>query len=142
VLTRDAYGELGGVSGALAASAEAIYQRLTPSEQRAVRQLMLRLVTPGLGVPDARRRVVRAELVEVVGAEAFEVDASFDADPSALLRSPAVLIDVALAQPQPGATHMQLRPLIISVGYFQFDFPLVLAFSPVSGLPTKVPSAM
>jgi hypothetical protein len=59
-----------------------------------------------------------------------QVDTSFDSDPSALLRSPAVTVDVALARPQPGGAQVRLRPLIISVGYFQFDFPLVLAFMP------------
>ncbi len=59
-----------------------------------------------------------------------QIDAGFDNDPSALLQSPAVTVDVALSRPQPGANHVRLRPLVISVGYFQFDFPLVLAFLP------------
>ncbi|GAB4178251.1 MAG: hypothetical protein Fur005_40470 [Roseiflexaceae bacterium] len=59
-----------------------------------------------------------------------KVDISFDNDPSAWLRSPAVTVDVALARPEPGTQHARLRPLVISIGYFQFDFPLVLAFLP------------
>jgi MmyB-like transcription regulator ligand binding domain len=62
-------------------------------------------------------------------------DASFDSDPSALARSPAVTVDVALARPEPGASHARLRPLVVSIGYFQFDFPLVLAFLPVESPP-------
>lgn len=54
-------------------------------------------------------------------------DTAFDADPSARRLHPAVTIEVALA-----AERVWLRPLVISAGYFQFDFPLVLAFLPVS----------
>jgi hypothetical protein len=60
--------------------------------------------------------------------QTVQVDGIFDSDPSAQLQSPAVTVDVLLARPQP--ERMRLRPLIISVGYFQFDFPLVLAFLP------------
>ncbi|NTU80629.1 MAG: PQQ-binding-like beta-propeller repeat protein [Chloroflexales bacterium] len=72
VLTRGAYVELGGVSGALAASAEAVFQQLLPADQDAARQLLLRLVTPGLGVPDTRRRARRAELAAVIGVGPLE----------------------------------------------------------------------
>jgi hypothetical protein len=58
------------------------------------------------------------------------IDRSFDVDPSALLRDPMVTLEVALGSVQPPAAHLRLRPVIISVGYFQFDFPLVLAFFP------------
>jgi WD40 repeat protein/serine/threonine protein kinase/DNA-binding XRE family transcriptional regulator len=69
MLTRAAYNELGGVSGGLANSAEAIYQELPEETQAAVQQYMLRLVTPGLGVPDTRRRAQRSELAEVIGTQ-------------------------------------------------------------------------
>jgi WD40 repeat protein/transcriptional regulator with XRE-family HTH domain len=78
VLTQAAYVELGGVSGALAASAETIYSRLTPQRQAAARQLFLRLVTPGMGVADTRRRAGRGELDALIGEGALaELTAAF-----------------------------------------------------------------
>ncbi len=68
VLTRDAYHEIGGVSGALAGRAESIYDDLNAPGQDAARQLFLRLITLGEGADDTRRRVNRSEL------EAMEVD--------------------------------------------------------------------
>jgi DNA-binding XRE family transcriptional regulator len=62
VLTRAAYQASGGVSGALARRAEELYTRLDAARQETVRQLFLRLVTPGEGAEDTRRRVLRAEL--------------------------------------------------------------------------------
>ena len=68
VLTRAAYGAIGGVSGALAGRAEEIFAGLAEAAQDAARQLFLRLVTLGEGVEDTRRRVDRREL------DAIEVD--------------------------------------------------------------------
>ncbi|HMQ33391.1 MAG TPA: hypothetical protein PKD53_21850, partial [Chloroflexaceae bacterium] len=62
LLTRAAYAALGGVGGGLARSAEAAYAALTPEEQAAARLLSLRLVAPGEGADDARRRAPLAEL--------------------------------------------------------------------------------
>lgn len=80
-----------------------------------------------------------ASLMRLPGFEqhwrTVQVDASFAADPSARLRSPGVLVDVAPAQAPADAARVQLRPLVISVGYFQFDFPLVLAFARAGDLP-------
>ncbi len=56
------YQAAGGVTGALAGRADAIYDRLDPPAQAATRQLFLRLVTLGEGVEDTRRRVPLAEL--------------------------------------------------------------------------------
>ena len=56
-LTLEAYREIGGVGGALAASAEHLYASRQPAGREAVRQLFLRLVTPGEGAADTRRRV-------------------------------------------------------------------------------------
>jgi hypothetical protein len=67
-LTRQAYHDLGGVTGALAHRAEAVYASLTLDGQAAARQLFLRLVTLGEGVEDTRRRAWRSEL-EAVGSE-------------------------------------------------------------------------
>ena len=69
-LTLEAYREIGGVGGALAASAEHLYASRQPAGREAVRQLFLRLVTPGEGAADTRRRVPRSDL------SAIEVDAS------------------------------------------------------------------
>lgn len=58
------------------------------------------------------------------------VDAAFDSDPSAQAQPSSVIIETVVS-----AHHQQtlarLRPLLISVGYFQFDFPQIVAFSPV-----------
>ena len=62
-LTLEAYREIGGVGGALAASAEHLYATRQPAGREAVRQLFLRLVTPGEGAADTRRRVPLSELV-------------------------------------------------------------------------------
>jgi DNA-binding SARP family transcriptional activator/WD40 repeat protein len=69
-LTLDAYREIGGIGGALAATAEHLYATRQPAGRNAVRQLFLRLVTLGEGVADTRRRVTLSELF------AIEVDAS------------------------------------------------------------------
>jgi DNA-binding SARP family transcriptional activator/WD40 repeat protein len=68
-LTLDAYRDIGGIGGALAATAEHLYATRQPAGRNAVRQLFLRLVTLGEGVADTRRRVTLSEL------SAIEVDA-------------------------------------------------------------------
>ncbi|NDJ85618.1 MAG: protein kinase [Chloroflexi bacterium] len=61
-LTVQAYRDLGGVSGALARRAEAIYAELVPQQQWAARQVLLRLVALGEGYDHTRHRVQRTEL--------------------------------------------------------------------------------
>ncbi|HMP42468.1 MAG TPA: hypothetical protein PKA05_18965, partial [Roseiflexaceae bacterium] len=61
-LTLAAYDAIGGVHGALVQRAEAIFAALGPAAQEACRQIFLRLVTPGEGTEDTRRRVRMAEL--------------------------------------------------------------------------------
>ncbi|MFI0412351.1 hypothetical protein [Actinomadura sp. 3N508] len=63
-LTLAGYEAAGGVHGAIADTAEEIYQRLSEPERRAVRRLMTRLVTVGDTAPEltVRRPVARAEL--------------------------------------------------------------------------------
>ncbi|MGH3054030.1 MAG: hypothetical protein ACRDL7_03515, partial [Gaiellaceae bacterium] len=100
-LTRDAYGEIGGISGALAGRAEEIYDGLGEGAQEAARQLFLRLVTLGEGAEDTRRRVERTELASMEVDQAALEEAiqafgawrllSFDRDP----RSGAPTIEVA-----------------------------------------------
>ncbi len=73
VMTLAAYRELGGVSGALGRRAEEEYQSLDDEDQVAARELFTRLVTPGEGAADTRRRARRSELLALpVGAEAME----------------------------------------------------------------------
>ena len=62
LLTTAAYEELGGLSGALSRRAEALYSAMPPDHQDATRRLFVRLTTPGEGVEDTRRRVLRTEL--------------------------------------------------------------------------------
>ena len=100
-LTQDAYGAIGGVSGALAGRAEEIYAGLGEQAQEAARQLFLRLVTLGEGAEDTRRRVERTELASMeVEQDALEEAIqqfgawrllSFDRDP----RSGIPTIEVA-----------------------------------------------
>ncbi|MEH0416137.1 nSTAND1 domain-containing NTPase [Streptomyces sp. B21-083] len=61
-LTLAAYEAAGGIHGAIAQTAEALHTHLHPSQARHVRQIMLRLVTPGDGAPDTRRPAGRDEL--------------------------------------------------------------------------------
>jgi WD40 repeat protein/serine/threonine protein kinase len=99
VVPASAYREIGGVTGALARRAEALYDHLSPTGREAARQLFLRLVTVGEeGADGTRRRVLRAELGSLeVDRNAMEavIDAfgghrllSFDRDP--VTRGPTV----------------------------------------------------
>ncbi len=61
-MTIDAYRELGRVSGALVGRAEELFAAFDAAEQETCRQVFLRLVEPGEGAEDTRRRVARSEL--------------------------------------------------------------------------------
>lgn len=65
VLTGADYEALGGATGALAARAEAVCNAMTPAQQSAARQVLLRLVTVGEDTDDTRRRVRRSELEDL-----------------------------------------------------------------------------
>ncbi len=67
-LTLETYQALGGVTGALTTRAERLHHASGPEGRRAIRQVLLRLVTLGEGREDTRRRVARSEL------DALEVD--------------------------------------------------------------------
>ena len=73
-LTLEAYADSGGVEGALARRANAIYGAMSPERQAIARRVLLRLTQPGEGTEDTRRR---AELRELVTRpeEAGEVEA-------------------------------------------------------------------
>jgi WD40 repeat protein len=69
-LTLSTYRAMGGITGAVARRAEAVYGELTPEAQVVARQIMLRLITLGEGVEDTRRRVKRAELAALARSDA------------------------------------------------------------------------
>ena len=74
-LTIDAYYEIGGVQGALARRADAVYARFTAAQQAAARRVLLRLTQPGEGTEDTRRRAVLMELLPT-DAKAADVEAA------------------------------------------------------------------
>ncbi len=89
-MTLAAYRELGGVDGAIARRAEEIHDALDASAD--ARRLFTRLISPGEGTEDTRRRVLMTELTEVADEV---IDAyggarllSFDRDPES--REPTV----------------------------------------------------
>ncbi len=58
-LTLEAYAASGGVEGALARRANAIYGAMSPERQAVARRVLLRLTQPGEGTEDTRRRAER-----------------------------------------------------------------------------------
>jgi len=62
-LVLSGYAESGGVQGAIAQSAEAVFNQLTPEQQLIARNVFLRLTELGEGTPDTRRRVSLIDLV-------------------------------------------------------------------------------
>jgi len=68
-LTLSGYAAAGGVRGAVAATAEAVFNdQLNADQRRIARQILLRLIAPGEGHParDTRRRVATTELLPPV----------------------------------------------------------------------------
>ncbi|NGZ08911.1 MAG: TIR domain-containing protein [Nitrospira sp. LK70] len=57
-----AYQAMGQLEGAIATKAESIYRRLNGHDQRRVQQIFIRLVRPGEGEADTRRRATSSEL--------------------------------------------------------------------------------
>ena len=71
MLTWEAYQQIGGVEGALAARADQIIaEHYQPEQREALRQALLRLVQPGEGVADTRRRVPLSDLAPEAGSVA------------------------------------------------------------------------
>lgn len=64
-MTLEGYQAAGGVAGAIAQRAEEVFTHLDATEQVAARHLLLRMINPGQGTPDTRRRVIRNSLVGV-----------------------------------------------------------------------------
>jgi WD40 repeat protein/energy-coupling factor transporter ATP-binding protein EcfA2 len=63
LLTLEGYRQSGGLEGALAARAEAIYNSFSNTEQLITRRALLRLTEPGEGTEDTRRRAPFNELL-------------------------------------------------------------------------------
>ena len=86
-LTRSAYQAIGGVSGALAGRAEALYIGLDDGGREAARQLFLRLVTLGDGADAPPRRASRTRLPRGGPAVACSVRRRVRSGASSFLRS-------------------------------------------------------
>ncbi len=79
-LTLADYERTGGIEGAVAASAQRVYDGLTPAQQAAARQVFLRLTATSAEGVDSADRVTRAELTEGKSpAEARDVEAVLEA---------------------------------------------------------------
>lgn len=63
-LHHEAYRAMGQLEGAIAAKADEIFGRLSVQDQQRVQQIFLRLVRPGEGEADTRRRATSSELGE------------------------------------------------------------------------------
>ncbi|MFG2781479.1 hypothetical protein ACGFY7_26990 [Streptomyces prunicolor] len=75
MLSLAAYEGAGGVRGAIAATAEEAYGRLSETEARAARRVLLRMVEPGQCTSGVRRLLDRADVGDRVGLSAGVVDA-------------------------------------------------------------------
>jgi WD40 repeat protein/class 3 adenylate cyclase len=62
-MTMNAYLESGGVHGAIARTADAVYGQLEPEQQELAKRIFLRLAEPGQGTEDTRRRASLTELL-------------------------------------------------------------------------------
>jgi len=58
-----AYVDSGGVQGAIARTADAVYEQLEPEQQQVAKRIFLRLAEPGRGTEDTRRRASLTELL-------------------------------------------------------------------------------
>lgn len=74
LLTLEAYRESGGVAGAIAQRAEAVYGAFDADEQAVARRILLRLTQPGDGTEDTRRRATVAEFAAGTEANAATVE--------------------------------------------------------------------
>jgi WD40 repeat protein/class 3 adenylate cyclase len=72
-----AYVESGGVRGAIARTADAVYEQLEPAQQEVAKRIFLRLAEPGRGTEDTRRRASLTELLPG-GDEQFGVEEVLD----------------------------------------------------------------
>jgi ABC-type Fe3+/spermidine/putrescine transport system ATPase subunit len=63
-LTLQGYTAAGGVSGAIAKTADSFFSSLTPDQQQLTRSIFMRLIEPGENTADTRRRAEIDELIE------------------------------------------------------------------------------
>jgi WD40 repeat protein/transcriptional regulator with XRE-family HTH domain len=79
-LTLADYERTGGIEGAVAASAQRVYDGLAPAQQAAARQVFLRLIATSSDGVDSADRATRAELTDGKNpAEALDVEAVLEA---------------------------------------------------------------
>ncbi len=92
MVTSAAYDAIGGIAGATASRAEQLFDDLSPTQQNQARRLFGRLVAPGDGLPDSRRRCLHGELpAEVlVIAERFVEARLLAADHDPVTREPTI----------------------------------------------------
>ncbi|MDH5574478.1 MAG: SUMF1/EgtB/PvdO family nonheme iron enzyme [Nitrospirota bacterium] len=64
LMHHEAYRGMGQLEGAIAKKAQALYEKASPEDQRRIQYIFLRLVRPGEGEADTRRRATFAELGE------------------------------------------------------------------------------
>src|SRR5208337_1755874 len=74
-LTIRAYRDIGQIEGALQRKADAVYNSFTPEQQELCRRIFLRLVQPGEGSEDTRRRASFREVLPSDPAQAAAVRA-------------------------------------------------------------------
>ncbi|MBB5926458.1 nSTAND1 domain-containing NTPase [Streptomyces echinatus] len=77
-MTLAGYEAAGGLEGAVAKTAEAVYGQFTEAQAVAARRLLLRLVAPGEGTPDTRRPADRKE-IEATGPQAAATSQALEA---------------------------------------------------------------
>jgi hypothetical protein len=63
LLTMQAYQEIGGITGAVAHRADGVLEQLSPEQQQIARRIFLRLIQPGEGTIDTRRRATFEEVL-------------------------------------------------------------------------------
>ena len=64
-ITADAYDAIGGLAGSLSRQADALHDSFGTDDRAAVRRMFARLVVPGDGTEDTRRRAIASELASV-----------------------------------------------------------------------------
>jgi signal transduction histidine kinase len=104
-LTFAAYREIGRVQGAIAHRAEAIYGGFDAAQQAITRRVMLRLVAPGEGTEDTRRRARKSELLPT-GAQAEATEAVIQTLADARLMT--TMRDMATGEEQVDVSHEAL----------------------------------
>ncbi|OKJ95141.1 DNA-binding protein [Streptomyces sp. CB03234] len=93
-LTVAGYEATGGIQGAIARTAEDVFARLYPAEQRTIRRVLVRLVHVADGAGATRRRMNRAALLEQ-SADADGASATLDASAAldAFVRARLITMD-------------------------------------------------